>query len=162
MGDGAHLPLIDGVHENAALAKARAELGGGAAGPADVEDRDVGLDPRWVDLNSGDARESFGEELRVAMIVKEAFRSLLEGDQAGGREDPDLAHATAEAFAIKAAFGDEGGRSGKDRAGGRSEGFRKAEHQGVGGCGDLADGHSERGGGVEDARAVHVDLEGTV
>src|SRR3954451_23345755 len=107
MRHGAHLPLVNGVHENAALAKAGAELGWGAAGSADVEDRDIGLDPRGVDLNSGNARESLGEKLRVAMVVEEALGSLLQGDEAGGGQHADLAHSAAETLAIEPPFGDE-------------------------------------------------------
>src|SRR4051812_4838505 len=105
MGHGSQLALVDGVHENAALAQAGAEVGGRDVGSADVEYRDIGLDPRRVDLNSGDARQSFGEELRVAMIVEETFGCLLHRDQTGRRETPDLPHAAAEALPIEAAFG---------------------------------------------------------
>ena len=49
----------------------------GHARATDVADQDVGLHLRWIDLNTGNLRQAFGEEARVGVVLLQPPRALL-------------------------------------------------------------------------------------
>jgi len=84
---------------------------------------------------------------------------VLERMEPAGGEHAGLPHPAPEELPDPAAFPDRIAASAEDRPRGRSEALREAEHHGVGAGGEVAGGNPGSNLGVEDAGAVHVELE---
>jgi hypothetical protein len=123
VGHGADAAFVNGVHEDAALFEAGADIDGGDTGGGDVEDDDVTIDLIRIDLHAGNVGEAFGEEARVGVIEDEFGRRLIERDHSGGGENSGLPHTAAETLPIEARFGHKIGRAGENGANRSTESF---------------------------------------
>src|ERR1051325_7603324 len=124
-----------------------------------IEDDDIGFDGSGIDAKAGDGGNFTREKLRVCVIFVKALGRFLESDEAGCGDNAGLAHAAAKHFAIDAGLVDEFLRADNHGADGGAKAFREAEHDGIEIARHLRDGFTESDGGVEDARAVEMDLE---
>src|SRR5512142_1346164 len=99
----AHLALVDWIQQDSAAAQARADFSRRTPGLADVEHDDVGGYFLRLGLASRTTCQSLREELRVAVIVEQAARALLQRDHACGGEHAHLPHPSAQPLAVEAA-----------------------------------------------------------
>ena len=93
------------------------------------------------------------------MILGEPLGRVFERDQPRGGQNPRLAHAAAQPFAVEAALGDQAGLTGQHGTHGRAQSLRQAEHDGIHRSHDLSHLHVHCRGRVEDPRAIHVHLQ---
>src|SRR5580698_11225041 len=83
------------------------ELAGSHARAGNIADQDVRLHLGGVNLNAWNLRQSFGEKLRVGMVLLELLRPLLQGHEPGRREKSCLPHASAQRLANDASAIDQ-------------------------------------------------------
>src|SRR4051794_30892274 len=80
VGDEAHELSIHSAGENVAFSQFLREVAAEHASAADIEDQDVGLSLRGIDLDPRRSRQTFGEKLSVGVIFVEALRPFLQRD----------------------------------------------------------------------------------
>jgi hypothetical protein len=81
-----------------------AELNGVHTGCPAIEDHDVGLDARGIDTQVRNLRDAFGKAPGILMIDKQTFGRFFQRDSARRSQHTNLAHTTAEHFAIDEPF----------------------------------------------------------
>ncbi len=98
----------DGAGQHAALAQGGDERCWSVMRDAryKLEDDDVGLHAREIEVDAGKRGDGFGEQACVVMVFGEPRGHFREGNESGGGENAGLAHAAAESFAIDASLGD--------------------------------------------------------
>src|SRR5262249_16819343 len=97
-----------GMNEHAALLESAGPVFRGPQGSVHFEPDQVRLDFRRYEPQPGRVGDSAGDELGVAMVLRQAFDVMVEGVERGGGEDTHLAHAAAEELADLAGAGDQG------------------------------------------------------
>ena len=95
-----------GVHQDAFVAEAGAERGGGAEFGIDFEDHDVRVDDLRIEFQAGRGADGVGEDAGVGVIFGQAVDVVLERVERAGGDDAGLAHAAAECFAMAAGLAD--------------------------------------------------------
>ena len=136
-----------------------AEFDGGETGGFAIEDDDVAANGGGIDGKTYNFGDSFGEMLGIGVIFVEAGGRFFEGHEARRREYANLAHAASEHFAIHAGAFDEFTGADDHGAYGRAKPFGEAEHNRVAFLGHMGNVIVECRGGVEDARAVEVNVQ---
>ena len=113
--------------------------------------------------DAGHRGDRFGEAASVPVVLVEALDharvAVLQRHEAGGRDDPDLAHPAADHLARAAGAEDEVLRADDDRADRAGEALAEAERERVGRAGEVARGLAERDRGVEEAGAIDVQRD---
>jgi hypothetical protein len=87
MGHGADGPRAHRAHPDAARKKCchRSRCVHGAV---QLEDHDIGFDGRSIEHHTGQFAETFGEPLRVDMVLREPANVMAQGEYAGGSAEP--------------------------------------------------------------------------
>ena len=84
-----------GADQDALLLEGRRQFGS-AHRTAHVEPDDVGLDARRIELDAGDLGKPLGQMAGVGVVLGQALDVVIERVQAGGGDDPGLAHGAAD------------------------------------------------------------------
>ena len=128
----------------------------GAAAVPGAEHDDVGADRRRVHAAGAGGRARLGQTAGPGVVVGEAVQVMVQGVQAGGRQDAGLAHAAAVALAEHAGPGDPVGGGDQHRAHRGPEALGQAHRHRVGE--PAVDRQRDPGGhvGVPEPRPVQV------
>ena len=106
MGDGAEALGGVGVHEDAFVAEAGTERGGGAELGVDFVDHDVRVDGVWDQFQAGGCADGVGDDAGVGVVFGQSADVVLERVERAGGDDAGLAPAAAECFAMAAGLAD--------------------------------------------------------
>lgn len=128
----------------------------------DVEPDHVRLRPRdeLAPELLPEGRGAPGLVLRTLHLAAE--EDVVDGHARRGRDDARRAHAAAEELARPVGALHEGGRAGDDAADGRAEALGEAHLDAVEARADLAQRAGAGGGGLPEARAVQVHVDGGI
>src|SRR5207244_5352804 len=103
--------------------------------------------------------EALAEPPGAGMVVREAVDVVVERIDARGRDDPRLAHRTAEEVLEPPRLPHPLARAGDQRAERAAEPLREAERDRVEATGDLGRRDPGRDRGVHEAGSVEVQME---
>src|SRR5260370_26710926 len=159
MGDHANRVDRGILRPNPALVQEVAELDIVHAAGTAIEDDDVRFYACGIDFQTRNFRDAFGKKPRIRMIFVQASRGMFKSQQARGGNDANLAHSTAEHFAIDAGALDKFAGTENHRANGSPEAFGEAEHYGVNFLSHVGDAIAERSRPFEDALSIQAPLQ---
>ncbi len=158
MGDDPDLPRRPVRDEDAGRAERLDDLRRRAHLP-DVDVEHVRLDRRRVDREPVDRGEPGRELMGGVVILDRPVDELLERDDPAGRDDPGLAHPTADEAAPVARLVDERPGPDEERPERTGETLRQVDHRAVDAGDELLGVEALGGRGVQHPRAVEVDGE---
>lgn len=158
-----HGPQSRRLHERAKAdavgGEAFEEIGAGDAGGGDVEHNDVRFDRGDVDGDALDFGQALRQRLGLGVVVGEAIDVVLQGIDAGRRDDAGLAHSAAEQVLETPGLGNELLVAGQDAADGATESLREIDPTGIEVLAVVARGDTGCDDGVEESRPVKVHEE---
>ncbi len=131
--------------------------------PVEAERIEVDLDEVRLHPVEVDCEAGFHERLRESsctrMVVGEPVDVVVERVDTGCGHDPGLAHGAAEEVLLTPGTLDQLARAGEERAEGAAEALGETERDGVEARGEGCGFDVERGGRVQESRAVEVHCQ---
>ena len=135
------------------------EFGAGQAGFGDVEIDHIGLNRRRIEVQTVDPGQPLGQGLSVGVILGQAVDMMLQGVNAGRRDDPGLAHGAAELMFEAPSLVDEIAVARQHPADRTAQALRQIDPHTVAGRREIGGADARGDHRVEQPRAIHVQRQ---